>query len=183
MLNACLKKQLLCFSIWECLDSIAHVLGLADGHSGNQTVMRLRDVMQRLYCTYQCIDIDLPAHCRQAAWEFREHCLPDTRSHYLIILEFDVPRILEAIALYGPGMYCQEMAETTNPKLKNFYSRFTNRGVSTTDDYEISALLQTMEHVFLYTHSHIVAHGTTRPISCPNAALFQSLIDDAAHWC
>ena len=83
------------FFIW---DGIAHVLGLADRHLGNQAVMRLRDVMQRLYRTYQRIDIDLPADCRQAAWEFRAHCLPDTRSHYLIILEFDVPRILEAIA-------------------------------------------------------------------------------------
>ena len=168
------------FFIW---DGIAHVLGLADEHLGNQAVMRLRDVMQRLDRTYQRIDIDLPADCRQAAWEFRAHCLPDTRSHYLIILEFDVPRILEAIAPYGLGMYCQDLAETTNAKLKDFYLRFTNRGGSTTDDYQLSALLQTMEHAFLYTHSHIVAHGTTRPISCPNAALFESLIDDAAQWC
>ena len=75
------------FFIW---DGIAHVLGLADEHLGNQAVMRLRDVMQRLYRTYQRIGIDLPADCRQAAWEFRAHCLPDTRSHYLKILEFDV---------------------------------------------------------------------------------------------
>ena len=168
------------FFIW---DGIAHVLGLADEHLGNQAVMRLRDVMQRLYRTYQRIDIDLPADCRQAAWEFCAHCLPDTRSHYLIILQFDVPRILEAIAPYGLGMYCQDLAETTNAKLKDFYLRFTNRGGSTTDDYQLSALLQTMEHAFLYTHSHIVAHGTTRPVSCPNAALFESLIDDAAQWC
>ena len=47
--------------------------------------------MQRLYRTYQRIDIDLPADCRQATWEFRDNCLPDTRSHYLIILELDVP--------------------------------------------------------------------------------------------
>ena len=168
------------FFIW---DGIAHVLGLADEHLGNQAVMRLRDVMQRLYRTYQRIDIDLPADCRQAAWEFRAHCLPETRSHYLIILEFDVPRIIEAIAPYGLGMYCQDLAETTNAKLKDFYLQFTNRGDSTTDDYQLSALLQTMEHAFLYTHSDIVAHGTARPISCPNAALFESLIDDAAQWC
>ena len=166
--------------IW---DSIAHVLGLADEHLGNQAVMRLRDVMQRLYRTYQRIDIDLPADCRQAAWEFRAHCWPNTCSHYLIILEFDVPRILEAIAPYGLGMYCHDLAETTNAKLKDFYLRFTNRGGSTTDDYQLSAVLQTMEHAFLYTHSHIVAQGTTRPISCPNAALLESLIDDAAQWC
>ena len=48
--------------------------------------MRLLDVMQRLYRTYQRIDIDLPASCPQAAWEFHAHCLPDTRSYYLIIL-------------------------------------------------------------------------------------------------
>ena len=168
------------FFIW---DGIAHVLGLADEHLGNQAVMRLRDVMQRLYRTYQHIDIDLPADCRQAAWEFRAHCLPDTRSHYLIILEFDVPRILEAIAPYGLGMYCQDLAETTNAKLKDFYLRFTNRGGSTTDEKQLSALLQTMEHAFMYTHSHIVAHGTMRPVSCPNAALFESLIDDTAQWC
>ena len=65
--------------------------------------------MQRLYRTYQRIVIDLPADCRQAAWEFRAHCLPDTRSHYLIILEFDVqnPRgdsTLQAWdVLAGPG--------------------------------------------------------------------------------
>ena len=144
--------------------------------------MRLRDVMQQLYRTYQRIDIDLPADCPQVAWEFREHYLPETSSDYLIILEFDVPRILEAIALHGLGMYCQDLAETTNAKLKDFYLRFTNRGASTTGDYQLSALLQTMEHVILYTHSHIVAHGTTRLISCPNAALFESLIDDAAQW-
>ena len=69
------------FFIW---DGIAHVLGLADEHLGNRAVMRLRDVMQRLYRTYQRIDIDLPADCRQAAWEFRAHCLPDTRSHFLM---------------------------------------------------------------------------------------------------
>ena len=165
--------------IW---DVIAHVLGLADGLLGNQAVMRLRHVMQQLYRIYQRINIDLPADCRQAAWEFRAHML-DTRSHYLIILEFHVPRILEAIAPYGLGMYCQDLAETTNAKLKHFYLRFTNRGGSTTDDYQLSALLQTMEHAFMYTHSHIVAHGTTRPISCPNAALFESLIDHAAQWC
>ena len=96
------------FFIW---DGIAQVLGLADEHLGNQAVMRL---MQRLYRTYQRNDIDLPADCRQASWEFRAHCLPDTCSHYLIILEFDVPRILEAIAPYGLGMYCQDLAETTN---------------------------------------------------------------------
>ena len=158
-------------------------LGLADGHLGNQAVMRLRDVMQRLYRTYQRINIDLPADCRQAALEFREQCLPDTRSHYLIILEFDVPRILEAIAPYGLGMYCQDLAETTNAKLKDFYLRFTNRGGRNTDDYQLSVLLQSMEHAFLYTHSHIVAHSRTRRISCPNAALFESLIDDAAQWC
>ena len=168
------------FFIW---DGIAHVLGLADGHLGNQAVMRLGDVMQRLYRTYQRIDIDLPEDCPQAAWEFRAHCLPDTRSHYLIILEVDVPRVLETIAPYGLGMYCQDLAETTNAKLKDFYLRFTNRGGSTTDDYQLSALLLTMEHAFWYTHSHIEAHGTTRPISCPNAALFESLIDDAAQWC
>ena len=145
--------------------------------------MRLGDVMQRLYLTYRRIDIDVPADCRQAAWEFRAHFFPDTSSHYLIILEFDVPRILEAIAPYGLGMYCQDLAETTNAKLKDFYLRSTNTGGSTTDDYQLSALLQTMEHVFMYTHSHIVAHGTKRPISCPNAALFESLIDDAAQWC
>ena len=145
--------------------------------------MRLRDVMQQLYRTYQRINIDLPGNCRQAASEFRAHGLPDTRSHYLIILEFDVPRILEAIAPYGLGMYCQDLAETTNAELKDFYLRFTNRGGSTTDYYQLSALLQTMEHAFLYTHSHNVAHGTTRPISCPNAALYESLIDDAAEWC
>ena len=117
--------------IW---DGIAHVLGLPDGHLGNQAVMRLRDVMQRLYRTYQRINIDLRADCRQAAWEFRAHCLPDTRSHYLIILEFDVPRSLEAIAPYGLGMYCQDLAEITNAKLKDFSLRFTNRGGSTTDD-------------------------------------------------
>ena len=66
--------------------------------------MRLRDVMHRLYRTNQRINIDLPADCRQAAWEFPAHFFPDTRSHYLIILEFDVPRILEAIAPYGLGM-------------------------------------------------------------------------------
>ena len=114
---------------------------------------------------------------------FRAHCLPDTRSHYLIISEFDVPRILEAIAPYGLGMYCQDLAETTNAKLKDFYLRFANRGGNTTDDYQLSALLQSMEHAFLYTHSHNVAHDTTGPISCPNAALPDSLIDDAAQWC
>ena len=145
--------------------------------------MRLRDVMQRLYRTYQRIDIDLPADCRQATWEFCAQYLPNTRSHYLIILEFDVPRILEAIAPYRLGMHCQDLAETTNAKLKGFYLRFTNRGGSTTNDYQLSALLQTMEHAFLHTHSHNDAHGTTRPISCPNAALFESLIDDAARWC
>ena len=56
------------YFIW---DGIAHVLRL--------DVMRLRDVMQRLYRTYQRIDIDLPADRWQAAWEFRAHCLPDTR--------------------------------------------------------------------------------------------------------
>ena len=168
------------FFIW---DGIAHVLGLADEHLGNQAVMRLRDVMQRLYRTYQRIDIDLPADCRQAAWEFRAHCLPDTCSHYLIILEFDVLRILEAIAPYRLGVYCQDLAETTNAKLKDFYLRFTNRGGSTTVDYQLSALLQTMKHAFLYTHSHIVAHGTTPQISCPNAALFEPSIEDAAQWC
>ena len=108
--------------IW---DGVAHVLGLANGHSGNLTVMTLRDVMQ-LYRTYQRINVDLPADCWQAAWEFRAHCLPVTGSHYLIILEFDVPRILEAIAPYGLGMYCQDVAETTNAKLKDFYLLFTN---------------------------------------------------------
>ena len=174
------KKRSVWFFIWY---GIAHVFGFAHGHLGNQAVMRLRDVMQRLYRTYQRIDIDLSADCRQAAWEFCDHCLPDTRSHYLIISEFDVPRILEALAPYRLGMYCQDLAETTNAKLKDFYLPFTNRGGSTTDDYQLSALLQTMEHAFLYTHSHIVADGTTRPISCPNAALFESLIDDAAQWC
>ena len=145
--------------------------------------MRLRDVMQRLYRTYQPIDIHLPADRRQAAWEFREHCLPDTRSHHLRILEIDVPIILEAIAPNGLGMYCQDLAETTNAKLKDFYLRFTNRGGSTTHDYQLPALLQTMEHAILYTHSHIVAHVPTRPISCPNAALFDTLIGDAAQWC
>ena len=168
------------FFIW---DGIAHVLGLADEQLGNQAVMRLQNVMQRLYCTYQRIGIDLPGDCQQAAWEFRAHCLPDTRSHYLIILEFDVPRSLEAIAPYGLGMYCQDFTETTNAKLKDFYLRCTIRGGSTTDDYQLSALLQTMEHAFLYTHFHIVAHSITRPISCPNAALFESLIDHAAQWC
>ena len=139
--------------------------------------MRLRDVLQGR------IDIDLPVDCRQAAWELCKHCLPDTRSHYLIILEFDVPRILEAIAHYGLGMYCKDLAETTNAKLKDFHLLFTNRGGSTTDDYLLSVLLQTMKHAFLYTHSHIVAHGIMRPISCLNAALFESLIDDAAQWC
>ena len=171
------------FFISDGITGIAHVFGLADGHLGNQAVMRLRDVMQRLYRTYQRINIDLPVDCRQAAWEFRAHCLPDIRSHYLIILVFDVPRILEVIAPYGLGVYCQDLAETTNAKLKDFYLRFTNRGGSTTDDYQLSALLQTMEHAFLYTHSHIVAHGTTRPISCLNTALLESLIDDAAQWC
>ena len=128
-------------------------------------------MMQRLYRTYQRINIDLPADCRQAAWKFCEHCLPDTRSHYLIILEFDVPRILEVIAPYRLGMYCQDLAETTNAKLKDFYLQFTNRGGSTTDDYQLSALLQTMEHAVLYTHSHIVAHGTMRPISCPKRCI------------
>ena len=145
--------------------------------------MTLQDVMQRLYRTYQRINIDLPADCRQAAWEFRAHCLPATRSHYLIILEFDVPRILEAIAPDKLGMYCPDLAETTNAKLKDFYLRFTNRGGSTTDDYLLSALLQTMEHAILYTQFHIVAHGITRPIPCPNAALFESFIDNAAQWC
>ena len=145
--------------------------------------MRLRDVMQRLYRTYQRIDIDVPADCRRAAWKFHAHCLLDTRSHYLIILEFDVPRILEAIATYGLGMYCQDLAETTNARLKDFYLRFTNGGGSTTDDYQLSALLQTMEHAFLYMHSHMVAHGITRPISCRNAALFESLIGHAAQCC
>ena len=93
---------------------------------------------------------------------------------YPFSFAFDVPRILEAIAPFGLGMYCQDSAEITNAKLKDFYLRFTNRGGSTTDDYQLSALLQTMEHAFLYTHSHIVARGTTRPISCPNAALFES---------
>ena len=37
------KKRSVCF-LW---DGIAHVLGLADEHLGNQAVMRLRDVMQR----------------------------------------------------------------------------------------------------------------------------------------
>ena len=129
--------------------------GWPTGTLGNQAVMRLRDVMQQLYRTYQRINIDLPADCRQAAWEFRAHCLRDTRSHYLIILEFDVPGILEAIAPWGLGMYCQDLAETTNAKLKDFYLRFTNRGGSTTDDYQLSALLQTMVHAFLYTHCHI----------------------------
>ena len=45
-------------------DGIAHVLGLANGHSGNQVVMTLRDVKQRLHRSYQRIDIDLPADCR-----------------------------------------------------------------------------------------------------------------------
>ena len=131
--------------------------------------MTLQDVVQPLHRTYQRIDIDLPAYCRQAAWEFCHHCLPDTRSHYVIILEFDVPRILEAIAPYRLWMYCQDLAETTNTKLKDFYLQFTDRGGSTTDDYQLSALLQTMEHAFLYTHSHILAHATTRPISCPES--------------
>ena len=87
--------------------------------------------------------------------EFCTHCLPNTRSNYLIIFEFDVPRILEAIAPYGLGMYSQDLAETTNAKLKDFYLRFTNRGGSTTYDYQLSALLQTIK----------------------------SLIDDAAQWC
>ena len=168
------------FFIW---DGIAHVLGLADGHLGNQAVIRLRDVMQRLYRTYQRIDIDLPADCRQEGREFCAHCLSDTRSHCLIILEFDVPRILEVIAAYRLEMYCQDLAETTNAELKDFYLRFTNRGGSTTDDYQLPALLQTMEHAFLYTHSDIVAHGKMRLIPCPNAALLESLIDDAAQWC
>ena len=100
------------FSIW---DGIAHAFGLADRHLGNQAVMRLRDVMQLLYRTYQHINIDLPADCRQAAWEFFAHCLPDTRSHYLIILELDVPRILGAIAPYGLGMYCQDLLKPQMP--------------------------------------------------------------------
>ena len=174
------KKRSVCFLYGMVL---LMFWALADEHLGDQAVMTLPDVMQRLHRTYQRIDIALPAHRRQAAWEFRAHCLPDTRYHYLIILEFHVPRILEAIAPYGLEMYCQDLAETTNPRLKDFYLRFTNRGGSTTEDYHLSALLQTMEHAFLYTHSHIVAHGTTRLISCPNAALFESLIDDAAQWC
>ena len=77
------KKTKRLFFIW---DGIAQVLGLADGHLGNQAVMRLRDVMQRLYRTYQRIDVDLPADFWQAASDIRAHRLPDTRSHYLIIL-------------------------------------------------------------------------------------------------
>ena len=146
--------------------------------------MRLQHVMQRLYLSpISASTLTFQRTVGRRPENFSEHCLPDTRSHYLIILEFDVPRILEAIAPYRLGMYCQDLAETTNAKPNYFYLRFANRGGSTSDDYQLSAQLQTMEHAFLYTHAHIVAHGTTRPISCPNAALFESLIDDAAQWC
>ena len=112
-----MDKKRSVFFIW---DGIAHVSVLANGRLGTQAVMRLRDVMQQLYRAYQRIDIDLLADSRQAAWGSRHHCLPDTRSHYLILSEFDVPRVLEAIAPYGLGMYCQDLADTKNAKLKDF---------------------------------------------------------------
>ena len=72
-----------------------------------------------------------------------------------------MPTIVEAIAPYKLGMYCQDLAETTNAKLKDFYLRFTNRGCSTTDDYQLSALLQTMEHAFLYIYIYICIYTRT----------------------
>ena len=159
------NKQRVFFHIW---DGIAHFMGLANGHSGNQAVMTLRDVMQRPYCTYRRIDIDLPADCRQEAWEFCDQCWPNTRSHYLIILEYDVPRILEAIGSYGFGMYCQDLAETTNAKLKGFYLRFTYRGGRTTDDYQLSALLENHGACLLV---HALPHCSHAPDLLPRRCI------------
>ena len=67
-----MDKKRSVFFIWDGIPQIC--FGLADGHLTNHAVIRLPEVLQQLHRTCQRIDIDLPAECRQAAWEFRAHC-------------------------------------------------------------------------------------------------------------
>lgn len=115
--------------------------------------------------------------CRSVAQVLKRRCFRFSKSSYLFMLEYDLPRLLRHIHPYGLAMYCQDTTESLNAKLKLFFLQFTNRGGGKLGSEgvgkkQLSALRQTMQYLFLYFHSYLQAYECCRPCFCANTNLF-----------
>ena len=61
------------------------------------------------------------------AISFAEHVAPRSKSTYLFMLQHDFPVILKRIYPLGLGMFCQDICESWNCIVKDFYNHHTNR--------------------------------------------------------
>ena len=90
------------------------------------------------------------------------------------MLEHDFPDVLRALRGFGLGMYSNDVTESVNAPMKQIYIPFKNQGGRIVGSKKYTALGQTLQHLFMLHHSHIVAHGKPRPTMRVNAVLFNN---------
>ena len=106
------------FKVWDRL--VVH-LGLTPGGVEDTAVSRMGELLRRLYKTYQDDDPTLAADCLSITKDFRINVaeVAGSKSHYLLIMEHDLPLLLPAIYPFNMAMYCQDITESINCILKN----------------------------------------------------------------
>ena len=89
--------------------------------------------------------------CETVAIWFAEHVAPRIKSTYLLMLQHGFMLILKRIYPWGLGMFCQDICESWNCLLKQFYNHHTNRsgGRGLTIQREGRALTRVLECAFI----------------------------------
>ena len=97
------------FKFWYTI--IGH-LGLTPGDATDTAVTNMGSLLRRLYKTYQDEDLDLAEDCRSITKDFRINVAEviGNKSHYLVIMEYDLPRLLPTLFPFNLAMYGQDLS-------------------------------------------------------------------------
>ena len=72
--------------------------------------------------------MDPRPQCRAVAAAFREHCAPESPSHYLLFSEEDATPLLEDIWPFGMAMFSKSIVESLNRFLKEAFNEHSAQG-------------------------------------------------------
>ena len=86
----------------------------------------------RLYSTWR--NEEALSWCASVAREFRKEITPTSASHYLLFLVTMCPTLLPKHGQFGPGIFCQDSAESLNHLIKTVFLTLANPGGSTQRD-------------------------------------------------
>ena len=154
------------FEVWET--TIAAELGL-EGTPGDVAMRGMHALLQGLYRTEY--DASPSADCAKVARYFRTHCCVNRGGgpNYLYILEHDIPRLADMLHGLGMGlgMFSQDIAESLNRLLKDYFINYTARGGGGDGgpaglEGKLRALRQAWERLFLEFDLPLYVNGEVK---------------------